>query len=49
MDLLINDNWALNVAAWYLDIDTDASLGGTDLGTVNIDPIVVMGGISYRF
>ncbi|WP_043530236.1 OmpW/AlkL family protein [Litchfieldella xinjiangensis] len=49
VDLLINDNWALNAAAWYLDIDTDASLGGNDLGTVNIDPIVVMGGISYRF
>ncbi|PMR71374.1 OmpW/AlkL family protein [Halomonas heilongjiangensis] len=49
VDLLINDNWALNAAAWYLDIDTDATVGGADAGTVNIDPVVVMGGISYRF
>ncbi|MFW6346933.1 MAG: OmpW/AlkL family protein [Halomonas sp.] len=49
VDLLINDNWALNAAAWYLDIDTDASLGGEPIGTVEIDPWVVMGGISYRF
>ncbi|AXY40981.1 OmpW family outer membrane protein [Halomonas sp. JS92-SW72] len=49
VDLLINDNWALNAAAWYIDIDTDASLDGTPIGKVEIDPWVVMGGISYRF
>jgi len=49
VDLLINDNWALNAAAWYIDIDTDASLDGAEIGTVEIDPLVVMGGISYRF
>lgn len=49
VDLLIDDNWALNAAAWYLDIDTDASLNGDDIGTVEIDPVVVMAGISYRF
>ncbi len=49
VDLLIDEHWALNAAAWYLDIDADASLGGTDIGTVEIDPMVVMGGISYRF
>ncbi|MGM0927331.1 MAG: OmpW/AlkL family protein [Pseudomonadota bacterium] len=49
VDLLIDDNWALNGAVWYMDIDSDASLGGTDIGKVEIDPVVVMGGISYRF
>jgi outer membrane protein len=49
VDVLIDGNWALNAAAWYLDIDTDASLNGTQVGTVKIDPWVVMGGISYRF
>lgn len=49
VDLLIDDNWALNAAAWYIDIDTDASLNGNEVGTVEIDPWVVMGGISYRF
>lgn len=48
-DVLINDNWAVNAAAWYIDIDTDVSLDGNDLGTVNIDPWVVMAGFSYRF
>ncbi|NOG32065.1 outer membrane beta-barrel protein [Halomonas sp. TBZ9] len=49
IDLLIDDNWALNAAAWYIDIDTDAKVAGNDAGTVNIDPLVVMGGLSYRF
>ncbi|WP_404417465.1 outer membrane beta-barrel protein [Vreelandella aquamarina] len=49
IDLLIDDNWALNAAAWYIDIDTDAKVGGIEAGTVNIDPLVVMGGLSYRF
>ncbi|MHB0774477.1 OmpW/AlkL family protein [Halomonas sp. WWR20] len=49
VDLLINEHWALNAAAWYLDIDTDASLDGNDLGTVDIDPVVVMGALSFRF
>ncbi|MGM0983770.1 MAG: OmpW/AlkL family protein [Pseudomonadota bacterium] len=49
VDLLIDDNWALNAAAWYIDIDTDASLNGSDIGTVEIDPLVVMAGLSFRF
>lgn len=50
VDLLIDDNWALNAAAWYIDIDTDASVGtDSNAGTVEIDPVVVMAGVSYRF
>ncbi|MGM0702553.1 MAG: OmpW/AlkL family protein [Pseudomonadota bacterium] len=49
LDVLINDNWAVNAAAWYIDIDTDASIEGVDVGTVNIDPWVFMAGFSYRF
>lgn len=52
IDLLIDDHWALNAAAWYLDIDSDATatLAGNDYDAkVHIDPIVVMGGLSYRF
>nr|WP_298059003.1 OmpW family outer membrane protein [uncultured Halomonas sp.] len=49
IDLLINDNWAFNAAAWYIDIDTDAKVNGADAGKVEIDPVVVMAGISYRF
>ena len=49
VDLLIDDNWALNAAAWYLDIDTDVTVNGDDAGEVEIDPVVVMAGVSYRF
>ncbi|HAA45630.1 MAG: outer membrane protein [Halomonas sp. 54_146] len=49
IDLLIDDNWALNAAAWYIDIDTDARVNGDPAGTVEIDPVVVMAGLSYRF
>ncbi|RUR30708.1 OmpW/AlkL family protein [Vreelandella nanhaiensis] len=49
IDLLIDDHWALNAAAWYLDINTDATINGAAAGSVNIDPVVVMGGLSYRF
>ncbi|MFC0266863.1 OmpW/AlkL family protein [Kushneria aurantia] len=52
VDLLIDDHWAVNASAWYIDIDSDATVnvGGTNYDTtLNIDPVVVMGGISYRF
>ncbi|WP_219863309.1 OmpW/AlkL family protein [Vreelandella piezotolerans] len=49
VDLLIDEHWALNAAAWYLDIDTDATVNGAAAGTVAIDPMVVMAGLSYRF
>ncbi|MBE0404051.1 OmpW/AlkL family protein [Halomonas citrativorans] len=49
VDLLIDEHWALNAAAWYLDISTDATINGEAAGSVDIDPVVVMGGLSYRF
>ncbi|WP_251976239.1 OmpW/AlkL family protein [Salinicola avicenniae] len=52
VDLLIDDHWSLNAAAWYLDIDSDATatVGGQDYDTtVHIDPWVIMGGIGFRF
>ncbi|AJY50274.1 MULTISPECIES: OmpW/AlkL family protein [Halomonadaceae] len=49
IDLLIDEHWALNAAAWYIDIDSDAKVGGVEAGTVEIDPVVVMAGLSYRF
>jgi len=49
IDLLIDEHWALNAAAWYIDIDSDAKVGNAEAGTVEIDPVVVMAGLSYRF
>lgn len=49
VDLVINEHWAANVAAWYLDIDSDVTVAGSVHDKVEIDPIVTMAGISYRF
>ncbi len=46
-DWQINDRWFLNFDARKMDIDTDATLDGTSLGTVEIDPMVY--GVSLGF
>lgn len=53
MDYMINDRLMFNVAAWYIDIDTKASLRHDELGktkaSVDIDPWVFMVGLGYKF
>ncbi|WP_348814534.1 outer membrane beta-barrel protein [Halomonas sp. H10-59] len=49
LDLVIDDHWAANMAVWYLDIDSDVDLNGEDIGEIEVDPYVIMAGISYRF
>lgn len=49
VDLLISEHWSLNAAAWYLDIDSDAEVAGSSAGEVEIDPVVVMAGVGFRF
>lgn len=51
VDWKLNKHWGLNAAAWYADIETDASTanGTNPLGTVKIDPWVYMVGASYHF
>ena len=44
-DWQISDRGALRVNVRYMDIDTDASLDGADIGTAEIDPVTV--GVSY--
>jgi len=48
-DLGLGDNWFLNLAARYIDIDTDAKLGNVALGEVQIDPLVYQAQVGYRF
>jgi outer membrane protein len=40
LDVGINERWFLNLSARYIDIDGDVRLGGTNLGTVEVDPVV---------
>ena len=48
-DVGLSDNWFLNAAVRYIDIDSDATLDGADLGTVEIDPFVYQLQVGYRF
>ncbi|ANF57448.1 OmpW/AlkL family protein [Halotalea alkalilenta] len=53
VDYQLTSNLALNLAVWYLDIDSTAIVhqGGQEVSRADIDinPIVVMSGISLRF
>ena len=45
VDFRLAENRALRVDVRWIDIDTDVSVDGTDVGTVNIDPLVY--GVAY--
>jgi outer membrane protein len=52
-DVKLTDQWFLNAAAWYIDLNTTATLK-TDLGTehkvdVDLDPWAFMVAVAYRF
>lgn len=49
IDFEINQRWLFSIDARWIDIDTDASLDGVDIGTVNIDPIAYGVAFGYRF
>ena len=51
VDWKLNKRWGLSAAAWYADIETDASTANrtNPLGTVKIDPWVYMVGAAYHF
>lgn len=52
LDIPVYKDWALSMAVWYLDIDTNGQVS-TDVGNVNfktnIDPFVYHLGIAHRF
>lgn len=56
-DFPLNDNWSINLAVWYLDIDTEAKITATAGGAtaavvefdVDIDPWVYNIGVAYKF
>ncbi|MBC7657132.1 MAG: OmpW family protein [Frankiaceae bacterium] len=45
LDFRLSDKAALRIDARWIDIDTDVSVDGSDVGTVKIDPIVY--GLAY--
>lgn len=53
VDVKLTENWLLNAAVWYIDIDTEADFTGpnglrADVD-VDIDPLVYMVGVGYKF
>ncbi|WP_019593041.1 OmpW family protein [Thioalkalivibrio sp. ALM2T] len=49
IDFAVDENWFVNAEVRWIDIDTDVSLGGDHLGTVNIDPWTFGMNVGYRF
>lgn len=53
-DYMLTDNLMLNAQVRYIDIDTRAYVNNSDLGVrakvnVNVEPLVYMAGIGYKF
>ena len=52
-DYRLNENWAINAAIWYMDINTTAKFkdnaGNRYKLDAELDPLVYMAGVSYKF
>jgi len=49
VDYELDNNWLLNAAVWYIDIDTNAKVTGVPSFDVEIDPWVFMVGVGKKF
>nr|WP_320135111.1 OmpW family outer membrane protein [uncultured Amphritea sp.] len=49
IDYSINDQWLVNAAVWKMDINTDVEVDGANLGELEIDPMVYMMSVGYKF
>ncbi len=48
-DFQLTDRWFINGVVRWIDIDFDAALSGSDLGTVEVDPWIYGIHVGYRF
>lgn len=49
VDLAVTENVMLNGYVSYADVDADINSGGGQIGNVDMDPVTVGGGVTYRF
>lgn len=49
VDIDINDNWFVGFDARWIDIDTRATLSGTNLGAVRIEPFTLGLSVGHRY
>ncbi|WP_106478632.1 OmpW/AlkL family protein [Phytohalomonas tamaricis] len=47
VDLNVTQNWAINGFAQYTDLDSDVNNSGRN--NININPLTIGGGVSFRF
>ncbi len=48
-DYALDKNWSLNFDVKKVYIDTNVSVGGTNMGKFKVDPLLVGVGVGYRF
>ena len=48
-DIMLNEQWFLNLNLRYIDIDSDAKVDGRPFGKVEIDPWVYGAHVGFRF
>lgn len=49
VDYSFDAHWLLGVDVRYIQIETDVSVGGADIGSVTLDPWVYGANVGYRF
>ncbi|WFE71623.1 OmpW family outer membrane protein [Halomonas sp. M1] len=49
VDLAVTQNIMLNGYVSYADVSADINAGGNTVGKVDIDPVTIGGGVTYRF
>lgn len=49
LDLAVTENVLLNGNISYANVDADINAGDSKVGSVDIDPVTVGGGVTYRF
>jgi len=49
VDYMLSEQFGLNAAIWWADIDTEAEIETLDTFDVEIDPMVYMVGFTYKF
>lgn len=49
VDYALDKTWSLNFDVKKVQIRTDLSSGGSNLGTIKVDPILVGAGVGYKF
>jgi outer membrane protein len=49
IDLAITDNFMLNGFANYADVDSRLSVDGERVGSADVDPMTIGGGVTFRF